>query len=105
MPLVIPLQAVPSQAVTVTLNNQACLIQVRQTSTGLFINLFVNDILIIGGVLCENLNVIVRSVYLGFVGDLAFYDTQGTTDPVYTGLGGRYVLEYFTPSELPAGLS
>ena len=55
--------------------------------------------------LCENLNVIVRDAYLGFIGDLAFYDTQGDTAPVYTGLGSRYVLEYFAPSELPAGVA
>ena len=103
MPQVIPLQAVPSQVVSVTLNNQACTIRVRQTSTGLYVDLYVNNALIIGGVIAENLNVVVRSTYLGFIGDLAFFDTQGTTDPVYAGLGSRYVLEYFAPSELPAG--
>jgi len=56
-------------------------------------------------VLALNLNVIVRSVYFGFIGDLAFYDTQGTSDPVSTGLGSRYVLEYFAPSELPVGVA
>lgn len=105
MPQVVPLQPTASQSVTVTLNNQACTINVRQTSTGLYLDLYVNNELIIGGVLCENLNVIVRDAYLGFIGDLAFYDTQGDTAPVYTGLGSRYVLEYFAPSELPAGVA
>ena len=59
----------------------------------------------IGGVIAGNLNVIVRSAYLGFVGDLAFIDTQGSDDPVYTGLGARWILTYFAPSELPAGLA
>jgi uncharacterized protein DUF6983 len=105
MPQVIPLQPTPSQTVSVTLNNQACQIEVRQNSTGVYVNLWINNALIIGGVIAENLNLIVRSAYLGFVGDLAFYDTTGAnTDPVFTGLGSQYVLEYFAPSELPAGL-
>lgn len=99
-PVVIPLQPIPSQTVTVTLANQQCTINVRQTSTGIFLDLLVNDELIIGGVLCQNLNPIVRNVYLGFIGDLAFYDTQpstllGPSDPIYTGLGSRFVLEYY----------
>ena len=47
---IIPLQAVPSQTLNVNLNNQACTINVYQKSTGLFIDLLVNDALIIGGV-------------------------------------------------------
>lgn len=105
MPLVVPLKATPSQVVTCTLNGQACTIQVRQLSTGLYVTLFVDDALIISEVLALNLNVIVRSAYLGFIGDLAFFDTQGTSSPVSTELGSRYVLEYFAPSELPAGLA
>jgi len=103
--LIVPLQPVPSQTVAVTLATQPCTINVYQLSTGLYCDLLVNDVLIIGGVICLNANVIVRDAYLGFVGDLAFIDTQGTTDPVFTGLGGRYALGYFAPSELSSGLS
>lgn len=111
MPLVVPLQPVPSQTVSVMLNNQACTINVYQKAAHLYVDLLVNNALIIGGVIAENLNVIVRSAYLGFIGDLAFFDTQGSqlpggpTDPVYTGLGSRYVLEYFAPAELPPGVA
>jgi hypothetical protein len=105
MPLAIPLQAVPSQTVSVALNNQACQINVYTLTTGLYVDLLVNDAQIIGGVVAQNLNVIVRDAYLGFVGDLAFADTQGDDDPVYTGLGSRFILVYLFPSDLPAGLS
>jgi hypothetical protein len=40
----------------------------------------------------------VRDEYLGFIGDLAFFDTQGMTDPDWTGLGSRYILGYFFPT-------
>jgi hypothetical protein len=104
MPLIIPLQPTPSQTVFVTLNNQPCQIDVYQKATGVFVDLYLNDELTIGGVIAENNNVIVRSAYLGFIGDLAFVDTGGDTNPTYIGLGGRYVLAYYLPSELPSGV-
>jgi len=101
---IVPLVAVPSQTLTITLANQTCQIDVYQKSTGLFLNLSVNNELIIGGVVCENLNRIVRDLYLGFVGDLAFIDNQDSEDPVYTGLGTRFSLAYIEASELPPGV-
>lgn len=90
----IPLAAVPNQTLQVQLGEQPCTLDVRQTSFGLFINVTVNQTRIVAGVICQNLNPIVRSTYLGFVGDLVFYDTQGTDNPVYTGLGSRFLLMY-----------
>lgn len=107
MPQIISLQAVPSQTVTVSLNNQACLINVRQLSTGVYLDLYVEDEPIVTNCICQDLNPCVRFSYLGFVGDLAFYDTQPNpvpTDPVWTGIGSRYVLEYFLPAEIDYGL-
>lgn len=101
----IPLQAVPNQALTVNLEGQVTQINIYQKALGLFVDVYVDNILIIGGVIAENLNRIVRSIYLGFIGDLAFIDTQGTTDPVYTGLGSRYSLAYITAAELEAARS
>jgi hypothetical protein len=96
----VPLNAVPSQSLQIQLNGQMCGINVKQKRTGLYVDLYVNNVLIIAGVLAENLNRIVRSLYLGFQGDFVFGDTQGTSDPDYTGLGSRYVLMYLTPEEL-----
>lgn len=92
---IIPLQAVPNQTLQVQLSGQACIINLYQTAYALFVDLYVGNSLIACGVICENLNRIVRSAYRGFIGDLAFVDTQGETDPVYTGLGSRYQLVYF----------
>lgn len=66
----------------------------------MFMDVYVGTTLIIAGVQCENLNRIVRDSYLGFQGDFAFRDTQGDTDPYYTGLGTRYRLLYLTPDDL-----
>lgn len=97
----IPLTAVASQTLTVILNQQTCLINVYEKTTGLFCDLYVNDVLIIAGVICQNLNRIVRDTYLGFIGDLVFFDTTlAGTDPVSTGLGAQYALLYVTPADL-----
>ena len=92
--LVIPLSAVPSQTVTVSLGDQRVRLNVRQRAFGLFVDIYVNDALLLGGVLARNLNRLVRSAYLGFRGDLFFLDTQGKSDPDGTGVGDRFVLVY-----------
>lgn len=98
--LIVPLQPRPSQQVQVQLAGQTCQIKVYQAPTAMFTDLYVNNGLIIGGVICQNRNRIVRSTYLGFIGDLIFVDQQGTTDPVYTGLGTRYLLYYLSTDNL-----
>lgn len=98
----IPLAPVASQTLNVTLNGQQCQIDVFQTAFGLYLDLYVggSDEPTVAGVLCENLNRLVRSAYLGFVGDLLFYDTQGKDDPFASGLGSRFQLAYLTPVDL-----
>lgn len=101
--LIVPLQPVPNQIVTATLGNQVTTLHVYQLSTGLFIDVFVNNVQIIAGVICQNLNRIIRSIYLGFIGDLAFIDNMGDEDPIYTGLGARFSLAYIEAADLLPG--
>jgi hypothetical protein len=91
---VIPLQDIPSQSLNVQLAGQNCNINIYQNDYGLFFDVFVNSVLIIGGVVCQDRNRIVRDYYLGFLGDLTFVDLNGTNDPTSPGLGSRYVLCY-----------
>jgi hypothetical protein len=97
---VIPLAAVPSQTLSVVLAGQSCRINVYAKTTGLYLDLYVNDALIIGGVICLNTVLIVRDRYLGFIGDLAFFDLQGSDDPTYDELGTCYILGYIEQSDL-----
>lgn len=96
----IPLKAVPNQRVQVLLNGQPCSLHIYQLAYGLFIDAVSGTSIIAAGNICENANRIVRYAYRGFVGDLAFLDTQGEQDPDYTGLGGRYQLVYLEPVDL-----
>lgn len=103
---IVPIQAIPNQTLQVQLGGQACIFNIYQLAYGLFMDVYVGNGLIVAGVLCENRNRIVRSLYLGFVGDVCFFDTQGgqnPQDPIFTGLGARYQLVYLSPSDLPAG--
>ena len=95
----IPLLDVPSQTVRASLGGQSCAINVYTRGLGMFCDLYVSDVLIVGGVACQNINRIVRNVYLGFAGDLVFLDTQGKSDPSSQGLGSRFVLMYLTAAE------
>ena len=99
---IVPIQALPNQILSVSLAGQACQLQIVQKSTGLFMNVSVNNAQIIGGVICQDRNRIVRDAYLGFIGDFAFLDTQGKDDPFYTGLGARWLLAYFSVDDLTA---
>ena len=101
---IIPLSPVPSQTLNVVLAGQSCQINVYVKLTGTFLDLYVNGQAILIGVLCMNFNRIVRRLYLEFIGDLLFMDTQGSTDPTYQGLGSRYVLCYVEASDLPSGV-
>jgi len=101
--LVIPTLAVPNQALTVTLDSQQCQIDLSQNLYGLYLDLYMNNSLVVGGVLCENLNRAVRDAYFGFAGDICFLDIQGESPPYYTGLGTRFLLIYLTAADIAAG--
>ena len=93
---IIPLQAIASQTFTIQLGNQNCSVSVYQKSTGLYFDLILNNIVIVQTMICLNLVGLVREEYQGFNGQLFFFDTQGTSDPTYDGLGIRYQLIYQT---------
>jgi hypothetical protein len=95
---VIPLTAVASQSFTIQLNGQNCEINIYQKSTGLYFDLILNGSGIVNTMICLNAVGLVREIYLGFIGQLVFIDTQGTDDPYYTGLGSRYILTYWLPA-------
>jgi hypothetical protein len=98
--LQIPILAVPSQSMTVTLGGQLCQISLYQKSTGVYLDLSVNDAPIVTASLCTDRARLVRHKYLGFVGDLVVVDTMGSSDPDYTGFGTRYALIYLEASDL-----
>lgn len=102
---IVPLQAIPAQHILTTLDGgQLVQLKLYTRRYGMFMDVYVNGVLEIGAVICQNLNRIIRSQYLNksvdFAGDFLFFDMQGNSDPVYTGLGTRFQLYYVTDAEV-----
>jgi hypothetical protein len=95
----IPLQQTPSQTVKIILNGQNCTLAVYQKSTGVFCDLMIDSVIVWTCAICQNNTPICSYGYLPFVGSLLFFDTQGTSDPDYTGFDDRFVLLYLAPGE------
>ena len=111
--LIVPVQAVANQTFGVLLGEQSCQVALNTREDGnLYFSLNVNNVtVIVNNVICEDRNRLVRYAYLGFIGDFWFLDTQAAVDldgnimgqdPIYTGLGTRYLLEYLEASDLSA---
>jgi hypothetical protein len=96
----IPLQAVPSQSLSVLLAGQNCQINVYQKSTGMYLDLSINNAPVLTAVMCRDRVRLIRQTYHGFVGDLVFVDTQGRSDPSYSSLGSRFALVYLEAGDL-----
>ena len=96
----VPLEAVATQTFTVSLGGQNTQINLNSRLGILYMDVYVDNIPIILGVQCQNGNRIVRNTYLGFLGDLIFVDTQGDSDPFFSGLDTRFLLEYLTVDDL-----
>ena len=103
MALVIPIQPIPNQLVAATLDGQPTKIAIYQKSTGLYVDVYKNDALVIGGVIALTGVRIIRDSYFGFLGDFLFTNTKPSdaSDPVYTGLGDQYLMMYLEAAELP----
>jgi hypothetical protein len=101
---IIPCTDQPYQTIQIALGNQPCVIRIYTKSINVaiqppntivtdppayeninpvFIDLYVNDTLIIGGVIAYDANKIVRNSYLGFVGDITISDTTGAGQAPY----------------------
>lgn len=102
--IAIPLQPIPAQTFNISLAGQPCRITLYQKGDHFYLDLTVNGVVALQSRMVLNSAWIVRYGYLGLVGDLVMFDTQGTNDsPTYDGLGTRYQLYYLTPDELAAG--
>jgi len=102
----VPLAAVPSQTLSIVLAGQNCDIALTTLSTGLYFSLTADGNVIVRTMVCRNLaRLLLDRGYRGFVGDFVFVDSQGVDDPVYTGLGTRWLLIYNDdPPPVPAFL-
>lgn len=95
----IPLQNIPSQLTKVVLGGQNVQIFIYQKDQGVFVDINSDGVDIVVGVIARDAVPLVCREYAGFIGNLLFIDTQGNSDPFYSGLGSRFSLVYLTADE------
>lgn len=96
---IIPLAALALQQFTCVLDNQQAQFNLTTTDVGLFADIVYNGVSIAAGRLCLDRTNLNSSPYTGLPQGLFFVDLLGTSDPVYTGFGTRYLLLYGNPNE------
>jgi len=97
----IPLIAAPAQTQSISLSKQNCKLSVYQRGDALYCDLTVNGAPVLATKICRNrIRLMLGAEYRPFVGDLVFVDTQGDSQPHYTGLDGRFVLLYLEATEV-----
>lgn len=94
--LVIPLQATPNQTLQVTLDGQPARITLRTLGDLMYFSL---DGIVDTRLIRDRVRLLVDAQYRGFRGDFAVIDTRGALDPVFAGLGTRYILVYYNVGE------
>jgi len=91
----IPLAAVPLQTLAIVVAAQACQIALRQNGANMYFDLTVNNVTIVLSRIVRNKQLLLLDTqYRGFIGDFVFNDTQGDTQPEFSGLDTRYRLYY-----------
>ena len=101
--IIIPVQATANQAFSCVLDDQRAQIALTTTDYGLFADVSYQGVSVAAGRLCEDRTDLNPDRYRGLPQFLGFVDTQGATDPVYTGFGTRYFLIYGSPPLAPVG--
>lgn len=97
---IIPIAAVPSQTFNIVLAGQNCAVALYQKAGDVYIDISVSNRPIVSCARCADRVKVVQHEYLGFIGDIAFADMQGSNDPEYSGFGTRYKLIYLEAADL-----
>lgn len=93
----IPLSATPSQSLQTQLApDKKANITLRWLANNLYFSL---DGVVTNRVCRDRQRLLVDAQYREFGGDFLFVDTQGAADPVWSGLGSRYILVYVNADE------
>lgn len=93
----VPLPASANATFSAVLDGQDTSITLTTTDSGLFADVAYNGVQVISARLCLDRVDLNPNRYRGMPQALFFADTQGVTDPVWTGFNSRYVLAYGDP--------
>jgi len=91
---IIPLEPVQNQTFSIDIEDKRCDFKFFTQGLYLYMNLAIDDKDVINGVICLNKAKLNQYVDIGLKGSLYFEDTNGNLDPIYYGLGSRWILNY-----------
>ena len=86
----IPVSPIANQRFSLELDKQQVEIELRQIGPALMCSVWVDEQVVFQNSICGNISRVGQFKSNLFDGVLFFVDTQGTSDPVFTGLGERY---------------
>lgn len=90
----VPISPIPFQELSVVLDDQNCVIALRQIAQSIYCDLTVDDTVVFQGRICETESLINQYPSRYFRGQLYFVDTKGSANPQYEGLNSRWLLVY-----------
>jgi restriction endonuclease S subunit len=96
--LIIPIQPIPNQNIRLTVNGQACEINLRQQNTGIYFSLVSDGTSICNSVLCQNAAPL--NSQFSFNGVFVLFDVESNEKPDYSRLGTKWVLYYLEAGEI-----
>lgn len=96
----IPLAKTPNQELAINLGNQIINITLNtRINNNLYISVTADDEQIINNRICRSGERLINADYKNINGDLAFIDTLGNSDPIWSELDDRYILYWVDKNE------
>lgn len=90
----VPLDALPNQNFTLEMDGKDVELEFLTRGPFLYANIKVDSQDKLNGIVCQNKCNLFLYPNIGINGKLYFEDTQGSLDPIYFGLGTRWILVY-----------
>ena len=98
----IPLSNNPNQQFSIVLNDQNCVITLRQIAQQVYASLSVDQEVVFETMACRDRMPLPIFSTTKFSGRLMFIDIRGRENPNYEGFNDRFVLVYLTDEEAEA---
>lgn len=91
---IIPIDKIPNQSFDVNLDGRNFRFEFITKGVFIYMNLSIEEEEKLNGIICLNDVDLIQYNDIGVNGRIYFFDTQGDKNPVYYGLGERWVLFY-----------
>lgn len=91
---IISIDKLPNQSFDVEIDDKRCHFEFITKAFFMYVNISIDEVEKLNGIMCLNKVDMIKYKDAGLEGKLYFEDTQGNLDPIYYGLGSRWILIY-----------